>query len=215
VIEPPPPPPPIQGEDPTARRHDGFYLRLGIGIARGDVKTEGTVESTLATASTNLDVTYSGYGPAYEILIGGTPGGGFVIGGGFVGQDIQNPDIEFNELDIDESELEGDDTLGMVVVGPFVDWFPDETGGAHVGAMLGIGGIGLSSGDDNDEEMSSGWGASLWAGYDFWVASQWAIGAEARAAYLSTKREFEDSFLRGDLDDRGTSFEILFTAVHH
>jgi hypothetical protein len=204
-----PPPPPLQLDDPTVRRHDGFYLRLGIGVARGDVRAEGSLD----TEPSAFDLEYSGYGPAYEILIGGTPGGGFVIGGGFVGQDIQDPDVEGELLGIDASEFDSDDTLGMVILGPFVDWFPDETGGAHVGAMLGLGSIGLSSGDD--DELSSGWGASLWAGYDFWVASQWSIGAEARAAYLSTQRELDSDFFSGDIDDRGTSFQILFTGLHH
>jgi hypothetical protein len=199
--------------DPTDRRHDGFYLRLSLGIGRGDVKSEGTLSS--GGTSVDFDVKYSGYGPAYELLLGGTPGGGFVIGGGLIGHDISSPDIESDTLDIDSASVESDDALGLGVLGPFIDWFPDETGGAHVGAMLGIGVIGLREGADDDDEASSGWGASLFGGYDFWVSSQWSVGALARAVYLSTKREFDDSLLQGDIDDRGTSFQLLFTGLHH
>ena len=150
-------------------------------------------------------------------MIGGTPGGGFVIGGGFVGQEISDPKIELNGEEVDDDVFDGDDALGMVLFGPFVDWFPDPRGGAHVGAMIGVAAIGLSNGnDDNDNESSTGWGGSLWGGYDFWVANQWSLGAEGRIAYLSTHRDFGDSpLVDADLDDRGLSFELLFTALYH
>jgi hypothetical protein len=192
---------------------------MGIGVGYGRVKSTGEIGTVIEGASTEMEVVFSGAGPAYELLIGGTPGGGVVIGGGFVGQDISDPKIELNgeEVDDDDDAFDNDDSLGMVLVGPFVDWFPDPHGGAHVGAMVGIAGIGLSNGDDEDENQSStGWGGSLWGGYDFWVANQWSLGAEGRLGYLSTHRDFDNSSLiDGDMDDRGLTFEVLFTALYH
>jgi hypothetical protein len=201
VVEPPPPP--LQLPDPTARRHDGFYLRIGLGIGYADVRS--------SAEDVDFEVKYSGYGPSWEFLLGGTPGGGVVVGGGFLSQDISDPKIEA-ELAFEGIETESDDALGIGILGPFIDWFPDESGGAHVGAMFGVGVIGLREGPDDDDDPSSGWGASLWSGYDFWVANQWSMGALARAQYLSTKREFPQDIV---IRDRGWSFQLLFTALHH
>ncbi len=215
VYEPAPPPPPPT-DDGTWRNHDGFYLRMGIGAGYGRVKSTG--EWALSGgASTDMEVVYSGAGPAYELLIGGTPGGGVVIGGGFVGQEISDPKIELDGEEVDDNLFDNDNALGMILLGPFVDWFPSPRGGAHVGAMIGVAAIGLSNGDQDDEnESSTGWGGSLWGGYDFWVANQWSLGAEGRIGYLSTHRDFADSpLVDADLDDRGLTFEVLFTALYH
>jgi hypothetical protein len=202
-----PPPPPLPLPDPTARRHDGFYLRIGLGVGYGHVQSE-------LAADDSFELTYKGYGPSWELLLGGTPGAGVVIGGGILSQDISEPEVEVtSQLEGLEGSDESDDALGMGIIGPFIDWFPDETGGAHVGAMFGVGVIGLREGSSNDDDPSSGWGASLWSGYDFWVANQWALGALARAQYLSTKREMEVSNV--EVEDKGWSFQVLFTALHH
>ncbi len=191
---------------------------MGIGAGFGRVKSTGEIGTVIEGSSTEMEVVYSGAGPAYELLIGGTPGGGVVVGGGFVGQDISDPKIELDGEEVDDDDtFDNDNSLGMVLVGPFVDWFPDPHGGAHVGAMVGIAAIGLSNGGDEDDNQSStGWGGSLWGGYDFWVANQWSLGAEGRLGYLSTHRDFDNSALiDGDMDDRGLTFEVLFTALYH
>jgi hypothetical protein len=83
--------------------------------------------------------------------------------------------------------------------------------------MIGVAAIGLSDGgDEDDNESSTGWGGSLWGGYDFWVANQWSLGAEGRIAYLSTHRDFGgSSTVNAEADDRGLTFEVLFTALYH
>ncbi len=191
---------------------------MGIGAGYGRVKSTGEWAID-GSGSRDVEVVYSGAGPAYELLIGGTPGGGVVVGGGFVGQEISDPKIEI-ELDgeeVGDDDFDSDNALGMILLGPFVDWFPNPLGGAHVGAMIGVAAIGLSNGDQDDEnESSTGWGGSLWGGYDFWVANQWSLGAEGRIGYLSTHRDFADyPVIDADLDDRGLTFEVLFTALYH
>lgn len=192
--------------DPHARRHDGFYLRMGLGTGYGQAKTTGSISGT------NLTAHYAGAGPAFELLIGGTPASGFVIGGGFIGQDIWDPEttIDSNHPSVPASlELHG--ALGVGALGPFIDWFPDDTGGAHVGAMFGLGIIGLR--DDRS------FGGSIWAGYDFWVANQWSLGAEIRAAAASGKRDVDlatsAGFGSAHFEDTASSIELLFTALLH
>jgi hypothetical protein len=74
--------------------------------------------------------------------------------------------------------------------------------------VLGLGSIGLR--DENDE-ASTGLGASVFAGYDFWVAKQWSLGVEGRALYVSSDRNFGDS----QFEDRARGFQLLFTALMH
>jgi hypothetical protein len=66
---------------------------------------------------------------------------------------------------------------------------------------------------DNAGKTSTGIAGSLWGGYDFWVASQWSLGAEARVAALSARRNFSD--YNGTMRDEAVSIELLFTALFH
>jgi len=167
-----------------------------------------------------VKATYTGAGPAYELLIGGTIAKGFVLGGGFVGQDITNPSVA---LDMSgpvtaSEQLTAQGSLGVGALGPFVDWFPDDTGGFHAGAMVGFGIIGLGGGSGGSRD--SGLGGSLWAGYDFWISDQWSLGAEGRAAAASGKRTFGyyDTSLNptdSNFNDSGATYELLFTALYH
>jgi hypothetical protein len=195
---------------------------MGIGIGFGHIHSSGmltgpTNATNLGAPTTdqvNFDATYDGVGPAYEILIGGTVARGLVIGGGIIGQDISSPKVRLNttgNATVSGSDLSTTGALGIGALGPFIDWFPDEHGGLHFGGMVGIAVIGLGNGNGDTD---TGIGGSLWTGYDFWIADQWSLGAEARAVGVSAKRQFSD-ILEGTLDDRGSSVELLFTALYH
>ncbi len=202
---PPPPgyadaPPPV---DHTVRNHDGFYLRMGIGVASGTVKTQARL------AGSTFDVKYSGSGPAYEFMLGGTLGKGFVLGGGLVGQDVSDPKVTVTGTNNPGSAAgTASGKLGIVVLGPMIDWFFDPRGGAHLGAMIGSGGIGLS---DDKGDSSTGLGLSLWGGYDFWVGKQWSLGPELRLVSVSGKR----NVVGERWEDKATSVQVLFTALYH
>jgi hypothetical protein len=65
-----PPPPPL--EPRTRLYHDGFYLRLSLGFGYQSV----------SSSSGDSKVSSSGAGLAGDLLIGGTPATGVVVGGG-------------------------------------------------------------------------------------------------------------------------------------
>ncbi|MFO0564727.1 MAG: autotransporter outer membrane beta-barrel domain-containing protein [Polyangiaceae bacterium] len=199
---PPPEPPRSPKPDASEHNHDGFYLRLGFGTGYGRAVAESKDDTTTA-----VKATYTGWGPAYELLLGGTLAPGFVLGGGFVGQDVAEPDIEVVTGDASVSGS-ASDSLGIAVVGVFVDWFPDPKAGAHVGAMLGPGEIGFT---DDNSNSSSGYGASLFGGYDFWVGSQWSLGPEARIVVVAADHDR----LGRQYDDTAFSFELLFSVLYH
>ncbi len=100
------------------------------------------------------------------------------------------------------------DSLGAVVVGPFLDWYPNPTSGFHLGGMFGVAALGLQ-GDDN--EMSVGVGATLSAGYDFWVANQWSIGPELRLMKMGSNRQINrQTFLEST-----SGIQLTLSVVYH
>ena len=71
--------------------------------------------------------------------------------------------------------LTGHATGGSVLLGGFVDWFPDRHGGWHLGGSLGIGVSGIR--DDAYHDMTSGaLGLGASGGYDWWLARSLSAG---------------------------------------
>ena len=175
---------------------------MGMGAGYGRVVAEGSV------ADQDVKATYTGFGPALELLIGGTIGSGFVLGGGFAGQDLSEPDVEVETQDDTLSDTMDNEALGISVVGVFLDWFPDPKGGAHVGLMVGPASIGLQ--DDNNDSASV-IGGALFGGYDFWVGDQWSLGAQARVVMASADHDRLDN----TFDDSALGGQLLFSALLH
>ena len=74
-----PPPPPR--EDPTVNYHDGFYLRLNLGIGGHAI-------------TYNDDITAFGGSVALDLLVGGSPNRGLAIGGGLLADYSPNLDLQ-------------------------------------------------------------------------------------------------------------------------
>lgn len=175
---------------------------MGLGLGYGRVVAESTGDSN------DVKATYTGLGPAYELLIGGTLGSGFVLGGGFVGQDVTEPDVEVTTANVSVSGSIQNQSLGIVAVGLFLDWFPDPKGGAHVGLLIGPANIGLQNENGGSADGS---GASLFGGYDFWIGKQWSLGVEGRfVAVLASHDRYGASY-----DDAATSYQLMLTALLH
>jgi hypothetical protein len=161
--------------------------------------------------STKPESTLRGGGLALDLLIGGTPTPGFVIGGGFLLNGAANPS---NETAGDTVDTEHDTSAG--VFGPFIDGFPDPEGGFHIGGMLGLAGFAVR--DDNEalDEDAGGFGASIWAGYGGWVGSDWTLGGMLRLTATRTRGEFELPDGSDVTEDVGVgTLSILFTALYH
>jgi hypothetical protein len=177
-----------------------------MSIGGGAIVTEREYDNSGFSNST-----IRGGGLAIDFLLGGTPTPGFVIGGGFLSNGMDNPS---NETTAEKRDTEW--TVTTSVVGPFVDGFPDPEGGFHLGGMLGLANLIVQDDDDLGDEQTGGFGAALWAGYGGWVGSEWSLGGMLRLTGATTRREFE-------LDDgsdvveelRVGTFTILFTALYH
>jgi len=228
---PPPPPPPkgakatkveadtviiLQGQGESAaeqppkpkprpgRVHDGFYLRGSIGHG-----WMGTKFSEGLLAERRL----GGQSGAFDIQLGGSPSPGLALGGGLFISGMEHEDVRRF------GDTEGGDpgTVGMLAVGPFIDYFPDPKGGFHFGGMLGLGALAFETADDDDVEASfddderGGGGGAIgaWVGYDWWIGREWSLGVQLR--YLGAAVKNQDHDWRGAAD----SVALQFTALYH
>jgi hypothetical protein len=137
---------------------------------------------------------------------------GLVIGGGMQWWAISDPKVEIKP---DYLNLSGNivtkNGLGMFMMGPFIDWFPNDEGGGHLGALIGVGVIGLS--DENDKNTSSGGAGAIWGGYDFWIADQWSLGGALRLTGITGRHPytgFDDK-----LKDSAGTIQLMFTGLYH
>ncbi len=182
---------------PVARSfhvHDGFYVRVNTGI--------GWVGSTW-TAQGVPDTDAGGTSLALDLLLGGSPSRGVAIGGAVLGHVMLATDVEVG------GEESDDEALNLLMVGPFIDGFPNPTGGWHVGGSIGLARARFSD--------LKGWGlgGAAWAGYDAWVGDEWSVGGLARLMLVRTSAEAEESGVSSDTDATATSFTLGFTALFH
>lgn len=150
------------------RTHDGFYLHLNAGL--------GYLSTTAEYGGS--EVSYSGVTIPSALYLGGTVGP-VAIGGGFFADYAFSPSAEMNGR---SSELE-DVSLTLIGLGVFADYYVDPHGGLHFQPFVGWGGLDASVNGNSGGSDPTGLVLALGAGYDWWVADEWSIGAMARIAY--------------------------------
>lgn len=198
-----PPLPPLYPR--TRLRHDGFYLRLNGGFGYG---------STTAT-SDGSSAEYNLHGGTYglDVLIGGTPGTGLVVGGGLFLQGYIDPGTSREGESFVNLAKRDSDGVGLVMIGPFIDVFPNPYGGFHFGGTLALAGTSLQDRKDNP---SGGFGLGIWAGYMGWVSSEWSVGGLVKVTGIWTGREVEnDDAARKDVLDSSRAVQLMFSAAYH
>lgn len=176
---------------------------MGLGFASMVTKTE----ATLGQPESGGDLT--GGGGTIELLLGGTPIPGFVIGGGLVGHTFLEPSYEAAGT----AKRLANTELGLTFLALFTQLYFDAESGAYVQAMLAAAQESYRyqvAGDERESELS-GFGLGLGAGYDFWVGKQWSIGPELRASYASVKHDDEGRVTR----HKTTALALSLTATLH
>jgi hypothetical protein len=160
-------PPPAAPEGRTYHVHDGLEVRINVGLGallHGGASTEGLA-----------DVTTSGLVLSYDLLVGGAPSPGFVLGGAVSGSLQLAGDWE-----LDGGTKVGSANLNTVVIGPFAEGYPDANGGLHFGGTVGLARIGSDASGPGDSVSAIGVGGAFWAGSGVWVAPDWSIGGLLR-----------------------------------
>lgn len=185
-------PPP---EPPVARSfhvHDGFYLRINLGIGAYGAKYEN-------------DVTAGGGALSLDALVGGTPTPGLVLGGALLADHVQKATVEQDGRDIGDAIVE----TGMF--GAFIDGFPDAKGGFHLGGALGFANIHTDVDGADEVRDDTGFGGAVWVGYDAWVGDEWSLGALLRVSAAIGKSEKDGQ----DRDAESRALTLMFTALYH
>jgi hypothetical protein len=203
------PPPPTYPEPPLgpcggpgAFTHDGFYLRFTSGV--GGLALGGTGPG-------NADASLSGVASGGAIAIGGTPGRGLAIGGMLAA--AGSADMKLTGF-AGASNVHGTNG-GLGIIGAFVDWFPNEHRGWHVGGMAGLGGITVENPTLQTSWVGGVGAAQVFGGYDFWVGPEWSLGLQGNLGATS-RADMKD----GDQKSVGyqlgaLSFAIEATLLYH
>lgn len=193
-----PPPPAPTTDDPTARYHDGFYFRGSLG--GGALSAKGEIEGT------NVDYEINGGSFSLDLMFGGTPTGGLVIGGAYFFSQAQKPNVKVGSI-----EGESNNNFNFGLIGPFVDWFFIPDGGFHAGLIFGGALANVTSSDGRESSTATGAGGGLFLGYDFWIADQWSLGVLARATGGSVTNDDVDPKEKLSVGN----FALMFSALYH
>jgi hypothetical protein len=188
--------PPPRGDSRTYHRHDGFYLRTNLGIAPLWASLDDGGEQ-------DFDVDVSGTAMAIDLLVGGTPTPGLTIGGGLLGNWAFGASYERDGVDVPDRDFQ-DGTLGV-----FVDGFPSDTGGWHLGGLVGLSGVNVQQ--DGFVERMGGLGGAVWGGYDRWVADDWSLGGQLRLTMNQTSGD-ENGY---DVSAATWTLGLSFSALYH
>lgn len=172
----------------------------------GAFDTRSTADGINATASVR------GAGPAVDVLAGGTPLPGLVVGGGLLTQMAASPSVAYSGARVADLASGASKEVTTWMAGPMIDAFPSPSGGFHAGGLLGLADLGL---EDAAGNHARGVGLSAWAGYGFWAASQWSLGGLVRLSAIGTGRSIGTGANQYAVSDGTFAITAMFSACYH
>lgn len=183
----------------TAHVHDGFYLRVGLGT--------GPLGLTLDDDRTDQKFETGGFDLSLDLRIGGTPSAGVVIGGALFAHALTSADLE------ERGRSTGlDPNVGVGLIGPFLEGYPDDRSGLYGGGALGLARVQYSElGPDREQTETAGFGLAVWIGYDIWVGDEWSIGPALRFMSTITSNNSEAQ----DLTTTTRGLTLSFSGTYH
>jgi hypothetical protein len=167
--------------------------------------------STDRTSSPNFGV--GGAGLSLNLWIGGTPWRGVALGGM----------ASYQGLNDGDTVVEGQGTGAganshTLLLGPFIDAFPDPMRGLHFGGSLALAFVGTKADShfleqelDAPDYSGGGLGASAWIGYMGWVGPEYSMGGLLQLTGYGTNKK-EDGVER---KASGYAVSLSFTALYN
>jgi hypothetical protein len=194
---------PITPEVSGKRYHQGLFLRGSLGL--------GPSWLTESTSVGNVDsdtLKARGLTGAFELLLGGTPARGLVLGGGVTAHALVDPTVETPGATFDTS----DTSISLMTLTTFANYYPAPTEGLYVQALVGYGFLGLTvDGREQDVGDIHGFVFGGGVGYDFWVADQWSLGPAFRLTYAALGASEGDISVR----ERWLIPTVSFSVTYH
>lgn len=172
--------------------HDGFFFRFSLGFAHATGGWEVPDSGSGGEAPSNpVTGSMSGNGAIAELLLGGTPAPGFVLGGGSLGVSVPTLTLE---RDGSSSTSSMDMSAVLSVPHLFAMVYPNPEAGPHLGAMVGYGVATLSDEDGEDVYADDITGPVVGGGFGFdgWVGQQWSLGFFGRVLYAPISNDEVD-----------------------
>ena len=164
----------------------------------------------------SASLTGAGYGGM--IAIGGAVAPGLVLAGTIQGSAFN---AEFNGGPFENATVSSKGktykasdraTGGFGMLGVLVDWYPQPSGGWHVGGSTGVGAIVLTNSADERDFGGVNFAGSVFGGYDWALGRKWSIGLQLVASGATrTKMMEEDRTEEHEAHDTGyrlTPFSI-------
>lgn len=170
-----PPPPP----DPTAERHDGFFLRLALGFGGNYVDAQahnGGELDALGDAANHAK--FSGFAMDFSFDIGGAPIDNFAIAFRLQFSSLVEPNETLDGAHVSPPKHS---SVDVTLVGPsFTYYFMPIN--IYATAAIGWASIGFDDGSDQ-RGTSAGFGMTFDLGKEFWVGDQWGLGGALRFSW--------------------------------
>ncbi len=136
---------PAAAQDPKGTRtHDGFHFSVGVGA--GYAMIDASLDPEPASAE---HISITGVGVAGQLLFGGTPVPGLVIGGGSQGGHFFSPSVKTGDR---EEDADGD--ISANLLGPYVQYHFNPYAGFYLQAMLGV--ASMEDGNDDSDGLATG-----------------------------------------------------------
>jgi len=190
--------------DETVHNHDGFFLRmdLGIGSSWYTEKNSGTELGT-ATGITGM----------FALRLGGTIFPGFVLGGGIVGNSMVNP--TYKDARTGNSSKDSNVSIGLSELQLFALYYPNPKGGFHVMGSCGYGSLSVTVNGVQYNTSLKGLVVGGGVGYDFWVSPQWSLGPSLVLTHGIMSATETSTAGNVDFSATFTAPVVAFTATYH
>jgi hypothetical protein len=190
----------------TKHRHDGFLLRLAIGVAYGGMTGDDFL------LDPGSETTTAGAGFSTTIGIGGSLVDNLALNADLFQTTFLDPSIEVDGRELGDADEYGEDRgvgenveLTGIGIGLTYYFMPINV---YLAGAVGIGQVVFVS--DSGERAGSDAGVSFHAlvGKEWWVGVDWGIGVAGEVMFVSA----DDEYL-GDVT--GLGFSVLFTATYN
>jgi hypothetical protein len=222
----PPPATPVPADTASAsaqpfvrsggHRHNGFYLRLGLGIGGASYATD-PVSSNPVISGGGIDA--ESFAVPLEVAIGGTPAPGLVIGVGSYGSIWPTPHATLKNFGLSLESEAG--PMMISSLGPFADYYFDPEKGLH--GQFGVAFASATAAKSQDrgaivrvpaqDFAGSGWSAMAGLGWENWIGQEWSAGFLGRLQY--GELELESTSSSDKMPTRFLVLGALATLTYH
>lgn len=172
-----------------------FRVSAGAGVIGIDMHPEHGYE----------DYSADGASLGLELLVGVSPYRGAALGGALFFDMAPSMSLASRA----EEGASSNGVVGLGLVGPFFDAFPEPKWGLHLGASMGFAALSVHP-EGFSRHPLYGLGGAAWAGNQFWVGKDWSMGGALRVVQTFAG----DDAGEFGLESAALATSLMLTATH-